>query len=99
MFLPAFARRDPAHHFGPIRDGLLRMERSLFAGKTLHQQARLLIHQYAHLPAAFTTFSAASRIPSAMVKFNPESINIFRPNSTLVPSMRTTMGTLTLSSL
>src|SRR5271155_4578414 len=98
MFLPALARRDASHHLGSVRDGLLRVERAFFAGETLHQQASVFIDQYAHLPAAFTTFSAASFIPSATVKFNPDSINIFRPNSTFVPSMRTTIGTPTLNS-
>ena len=37
-------------------------------------------------------------MPSATVKFKPESSRILRPSSTLVPSMRTTMGTLMLSS-
>jgi len=36
-------------------------------------------------------------MPVATVKFKPESVSIWRPISTLVPSMRTTTGTLTLS--
>ena len=41
---------------------------------------------------------APSFIPSAIVKFNPDSRRIFWPSSTLVPSMRTTTGTFTCSS-
>ncbi len=37
-------------------------------------------------------------MPSATVKLNPDSIRILRPSSTLVPSMRTTIGTLIASS-
>src|SRR5579884_68906 len=44
--------------------------------------------------ASATTFSAASRIPLATVKFRPESARICRPFSTLVPSSRSTIGTL-----
>src|SRR5579863_6826799 len=104
MFLPALAWRDSSHHLGPVCDGLLRVKRSFFAREALHQNASVFVNQDAHrlapacAAASFTTFSAASRISSATVKFNPESTSIFRPNSTLVPSMRTTMGTLTLSS-
>src|SRR5580692_12579097 len=106
MFLPALARRDSAHHFRSVRDGLLRVKRSLFAGETLHQQPCVFVDQDAHYAAPplcaaanFTTLSAASRMPSATVKFNPDSISIFRPSSTFVPSMRTTIGTPTLNSL
>ena len=49
-------------------------------------------------PASATTFSAASFMPSATVKLKPDSARILRPSSTLVPSMRTTMGTWMFSS-
>ena len=35
-------------------------------------------------------------MPSATVKLKPDSVRILRPSSTLVPSMRTTIGTLML---
>src|SRR5579883_221861 len=102
MFLPALARRNAADHRGSISDRLLSVECSFPAGEALHQDPRVLVDQNAHAAtpwdASRTTFSAASRISLATVKFNPESRRILRPCSTLVPSMRTTMGLLTESS-
>src|SRR5262249_17271707 len=49
-------------------------------------------------PASSTTFFAASSIASAVVKFMPLSRNRRLPSSTLVPSMRMTIGTGTPSS-
>ena len=46
-----------------------------------------------------TTVSAASPIESAVEKFRPLSFSIRFPSSTLVPSMRMTIGTGTPSSL
>ncbi len=46
-----------------------------------------------HHFAAATTFFAASVNPLAVVMFCPLSASILRPNSTLVPSRRTTNGT------
>src|SRR5579871_6107652 len=97
MFLPALARCDAAHHLRLVRDGLLRVERAFLAGEALHQHARVFVDQDAHA-AAFTTFCAASRIPSATVKSKPDSSKILRPSSTLVPSMRTTIGIATFNS-
>ena len=100
-FCPPLPGVIAAHHFGPVGDRLLGVKGAFPAREALNQQPCIFVDQNAHaaLPcAAFTTFSAASRMPSATVKFNPESIRIFRPSSTLVPSMRTTIGTLTLSS-
>src|SRR6185312_17567656 len=100
MFLTAFAGRDAAHHFGSICDGLSGVERAFAAGKALHDQARVFIDENAHArpPASFTTFSAASFIPSATVKLKPDSNSISRPFSTLVPSMRITTGTFMFNS-
>src|SRR5215471_3425283 len=102
MFLPAFARRNASHHVRSVRDGLLGVKRSLFPGESLHQQTRVLVHQNAHAAApcraSRTTFSAASRMPSATVKFKPDSVKICRPCSTFVPSIRTTTGAFTDSS-
>src|SRR5579862_6678805 len=97
MFLPALAGGDSADDLGVVSDGLLRVEGAFFAGEALHQHAGVFVHQDAHA-VAFTTFSAASRMPSATVKFNPESSRILRPSSTLVPSMRTTIGMETFNS-
>src|SRR5690606_15490585 len=43
---------------------------------------------------AATTFWAASAIESALMMGRPDSASIFLPNSSLVPFMRTTSGTL-----
>src|SRR4029077_7411912 len=52
-----------------------------------------------HAPfTACTIFSAASAIVSAEMIGSSESARIFRPNSTFVPCMTTTNGTLMLSS-
>ena len=42
MLLAALARRDAAHHFGAVGDGLLGVERAFLAGEALHQQARVV---------------------------------------------------------
>jgi hypothetical protein len=97
MFLAALARRNASDDGGSVGDGLLGVESSLFAGEALDQHARFFVDEDAHA-ANLTTFSAASRMPSAIVKFNPESLRICRPSSTLVPSIRTTTGCLTLNS-
>src|SRR5439155_24552068 len=99
MLRAALARSHAADHIGSVVDRLLGVERALSSSETLHQQACVLIDQDAHrCTASLTTFSAASRMPSATVKLNPDSVRIFRPNSTLVPSIRTTMGTLIFKS-
>src|SRR5258707_15405758 len=97
MCLSALPGRDAADHFGSVGERLRRVKGGLAAGETLHQQSRVFVDQDAHF-ANPTTFSAASRMPSATVKLNPDSLSIVRPNSTLVPSMRTTIGTFTASS-
>src|SRR5262249_2287874 len=73
---------------------LARVERTLASGEALDHDAAVGADQNAHRPAA-TAFFAASSMPSAMVKFMPESARIFRPSSTLVPSRRATTGTWT----
>src|ERR1700726_3441394 len=97
MSLPALSGSHSAHHLRAVFDGGLRMETSFAAGESLEDDARVLIDEDAHC-ASLTTFSAASFIPSATVKLNPEDFKISCPFSTLVPSIRTTIGTFTLNS-
>src|SRR3984893_16797343 len=97
MFLAAFAWRYAAHHLRAVIDRRLCVKAGLSTGETLHQKARVVVDEYAHC-ASLTTFSAASFMPSATVKLNPDSFRISRPFPTLVPSMRTTIGTLIFSS-
>src|SRR5580704_14326529 len=100
MLRAAFAGRDTADHLRSVLDHLLRVKTAFTTGETLHQHARVLADENAHRapPASFTTFSAPSFIPAAMVKFSPELRRISCPCFTLVPSMRTTTGILNLNS-
>src|SRR5580704_252896 len=97
MSLATLAGRDTAHHSRAVVYGGLRVEAGLAARKSLEDDASVLIDENAHF-ASLTTFSAASFMPSATVKLNPEAFKISCPFSTLVPSMRTTIGTFTLNS-
>src|SRR5215510_14278462 len=101
MGRPAFARGDAAHHLGAVGDRLLGVERALRAGEALADDLGVLVdqdgHQFASL-TAWTIFSAASARFSADVILSPDSLRIFLPNSTLVPSRRTTSGTCKLTS-
>src|ERR1700676_4228370 len=97
MSLTALSGGDAPDHLGAVVDGSLRVEAGFAAGESLEDDARVLIDEDAHC-ASLTTFSAASFIPSATVKLNPEDFKISCPFSTLVPSMRTTIGTFTLNS-
>src|SRR4029077_9891731 len=101
MFRSTFTRRDTANHVGAILDHLLSVKGSFAAGKSLDEQARFFVYENAHRapPARATTFCAPSFMPSAMVKFKPLSRRICWPTSTLVPSIRTTTGTLNFRSL
>src|ERR1700730_6397068 len=97
MLCAAFARGHATHHVGAILNHLLRVEGAFTTREALDDEARFFVYQHAHRapPARATTFCAPSFMPSAMVKFKPESRRICWPTSTLVPSIRTTTGTLT----
>src|SRR5579884_4063157 len=97
MLLPAFAGRRSAHHFCSVVDRLLGVESTFAPGETLKQNLGVFVNEYTHC-ASLTTFSAASAIPSATVKLNPDSVRILRPRSTFVPSMRITTGMRMLNS-
>src|SRR5690606_37839111 len=101
VFLAALARRHAADHFGAVGNRLLGMEGALRAGKALADNPRVLVDQYAHAtpPAALTTCSAASLKPLAGVIARPLSASFCEPSSALLPSRRTTTGTLTPTSL
>src|SRR5262249_27766014 len=97
----AFARRDAAHHLGAVGDRLLGVEGALRAGEALADDLGVLVDQDGHQAAsltAVTNFSRASARFSADVIFSPDSLRIFLPSSTLVPSNRTTSGTCRLTS-
>src|SRR5207237_10125342 len=58
------------------------------------EMANLVAHLHTSR-AAVTTFSAASFMVSATIKFKPLSFRIFLPSSTLVPSRRNTIVSVT----
>ena len=66
----AFAGRDAADDVGAVRDRLLGMEGAFLAGEALHEQPCVLLTSTLIVASATTTFSAASFMPSAMVKFS-----------------------------
>src|SRR5579859_3426320 len=100
MFCSAFCGGDAADHVGAVLNHLLSVEGAFAAGEALHDDFCFFVDENAHRapPARATTFWAPSLMPSAMVKLRPESRRIFWPSSTLVPSMRTTTGTLSCKS-
>src|SRR5579864_2189656 len=97
MRLTALTRSDAAHYFRAVIDGRLGMKAGFAPGESLEDYTGVLIHQDAHL-ASLTTFSAASFMPSATVELTPDPFKVSCAFSTLVPSMRTTIGTFTLNS-
>src|ERR1700730_15452603 len=101
MLGAAFAGRHAADHLGAVGDRLLGVERALGAGEALADDFRLGIDQDCHQAASFTaltTFSAASARLSAERMGRPDSLKIFLPSRTLVPSSRTTSGTCSATS-
>src|SRR5581483_5983014 len=77
------------------------MERAVLAGEALADDLGGLVDEDGHYAASFTaltTFSAASARLSADRIGRPDWLRIFLPRSTLVPSRRTTSGTLRLTS-
>ena len=73
MFVAAFAGRDATHDFRAVGDRLLGVKCTFPSGEALKKNFCLLVDEYAHC-ASLTTFSAASFMPSATVKFNPDSL-------------------------
>src|SRR5205807_5510847 len=97
----ALAPGDPADHPRAIGDRLLGMEGALRAGEALADHRRRRIDEDRHHAASSTTattFFAASSKSAAAVNGRPDWLRMRRPNSTLVPSRRTTSGTCRLTS-
>ena len=95
---PALARGHPADDVGAVLAHLLGVEGPGRAGDPLDDQLGVLSDEDAHgylAPfASATTFCAPSAMSLAVVTARPDSASIFLPSSTLVPSSRTTSGTL-----
>src|SRR5690606_35612518 len=101
MLRPALPGRDAADHLRAVGHRLLGMEGALRAGEALADDLRVLVDEDRHQAASLTaptTFWAASARSSADLIGSPESASIFFPRSTLVPSRRTTRGTVRLTS-
>src|SRR5207248_5718578 len=101
MLCPALPRRHAAGHLGAVGDRLIGVEGALGAGKALADDRRRGIHKDGHHAASLTTsttFLAASSKSSAAISGSPDCPRSLRPNSTLVPSRRTTSGTCRLTS-
>src|SRR5689334_394214 len=102
MMRAALAGRRAAHHAGAVGDRGLRMEGAVLAGEALADDLGVLVDEDGHQAApliALTIFCAASSRSSADVTLSLDSAMIFLPRSTLVPSCRTTSGTLRPDSL
>src|SRR5690554_459289 len=97
----AFTGAYTTNHLGTVGNGLLRVESTLCAGKALTDNLGVFVDQDAHYlpPAALTTCSAASARLVAAMMFRPLSARTLVPSSALLPSRRTTTGTLTPTSL
>src|SRR5262245_10811216 len=100
-FEPAapFAGGYSRDHLSPVLLARFGMKLAGGTGDALGQNPSLFADQDRHAYfTACTIFSAPSAIVSAEMIGRPESARIFRPNSTFVPCIRTTNGTLILSS-
>src|SRR5262245_45124499 len=96
---PSLTGSYPRHHLSPVLLAGLRMKLAGGTGDALGQNPSLFADQNRHAYfTACTIFSDPSAIVSAEMMGRPESARIFRPNSTFVPCIRTTNGTLILSS-
>src|SRR3990172_5875177 len=100
-----FLRIDPRDVAGPaVRVFLAHLGVKLagFSGDALRHHPGILVdqyrHDYARAPAALTTLTAASAMLRPEMIGSPDSARIFLPRSTLVPSSRTTSGTLRCTS-
>src|SRR5690606_25673215 len=97
MVRAPLAGRHAADHSRAVLDRLLRMEGAVLAGEALSDDFCVPVDEDRHHFApctALTIFCAASSRSSADTTFRPDSARIFLPWSTLVPSSRTTSGTL-----
>src|SRR5690606_17810171 len=92
------ARRDPGDHVGAVLERLPGVKRAGRAGHALDHEPGIFSNQYAHF-ASSTAFLAPSAMSAAATRLRPLCSRIFLPRSTLVPSRRTTRGTLSPTSL
>ena len=93
----ALAGRHAADDLRAVRGGRLGVERAFAAGQPLDDQPRVFVEKDCHVtapsPAERDDLLRRLAHRSAVVKFRPLSRSIRLPSSTLVPSMRMTIGT------
>ncbi len=101
VLLAALARRDAADQLGAVGDGLFGVEGALLAGEALADDLGVLVDSMLMVcvplaqPCGRNAPSSAASVRSAAVsRSSPLSASSLRPCSTLVPSRRTTTGTL-----
>src|SRR5205814_1578907 len=92
--LTAFTRRNAGDDLRAVLQHLLRVERAVATGDTLHDHRGLVIEEDAHAApfASCTAFCTASSMSDDAE--NPFSCKIFIAISSLVPVSRMTIGTL-----
>src|SRR5882672_9812328 len=98
VLLSAAARSHAAHELGAVGQRCFRVKGALLAGKSLADHPGVAIDQNTHaLPfaASATTLRAASVRSAAAVIVSPMPASFARASCALVPSSRTTTGTLT----
>src|SRR6202171_3777321 len=98
VLLSAAARSHAAHEPGAVGQRCFRVKGALLAGKSLADHPGVAVDQNAHaLPfaASATTLRAASVRSAAAVIVSPLLASFARASCALVPSSRTTTGTLT----
>src|SRR5439155_17694784 len=96
---PGLPGRDPGHDTRAVRAVPKGVERALVSRDALHDQLRAGIDEDAHAAFPPVASSAARRAASSMVAADTirswfASARILLPSSALVPSSRTTIGTL-----
>src|SRR6202140_3988485 len=98
VLLSAAARSHAAHEPGAVGQRCFRVKGALLAGKSLADHPGVAVDQNAHAPpfaASPTPLRAASARSAAAVIASPLLASFARASCALVPSSRTTTGTLT----
>src|SRR6185369_16583291 len=100
-----FAGGDAGDYVGAVFAALLGVEKAASPSDSLDEYFRVFIEQYGHLflrkkyyPSILTILAAASPRLSPTWTLSPDSLRSFLPSSTLLPSMRTTIGRVQLTS-
>src|SRR5580658_6030498 len=95
----ALAGHHARDHLRSVFAACARVQLAGGAGDSLGEDAAVLVDENAHreTPIAWVTRRAASAMSLAAITLIPDSARIFLPSTTLVPSILTTSGTLSLT--